>query len=257
MDYLSNAFSVLDLDAEDDQVDVVASPSISTSSKATPVSTNNTESSRNKLNGSVSGLGLEKEKQHEQNLVTSSTAYKMPLVWIDMEMTGLNIEVDRILEIACIITDGNLTKSVEGPDLIIHQSKECLDQMGEWCQSHHAASGLTDKVLQSSVSEREAEKQVIEFVKRHIGTYTPLLAGNSVYVDFLFLKKYLPDLASLFSHVVVDVSSVKALCIRWYPRDQKRAPPKENKHRAMDDIRESVRELKYYKENIFKARSKK
>ncbi|GKV08274.1 hypothetical protein SLEP1_g19931 [Rubroshorea leprosula] len=126
--------------------------------------------------------------------------------------------------------------------------------MGEWCQNHHAASGLTEKVLHSTIGEREAEKQVIDFVKKHVGTYTPLLAGNSVYNDFIFLKKYMPELASLFSHVLVDVSSVKALCIRWYPGDQKRAPAKENKHRAMDDIRESIKELKYYKEKIFKAK---
>ncbi|KAK8514498.1 hypothetical protein V6N12_009199 [Hibiscus sabdariffa] len=164
-------------------------------------------------------------------------------------------------------------ESLEGPDLVIHQSKECLDRMGEWCQNHHAASGLTKKVLRSTISEREAEKQVnkdiinwhhlifffsvIEFVKTNIGTYTPHLAGNSVYMDFIFLKKYMPDLASLFSHVVVDVSSVRALCIRWYPRDQKKAPAKEKKHRAMDDIRESILELKYFKETIFKAKSKK
>ncbi|ONI21169.1 hypothetical protein PRUPE_2G051000 [Prunus persica] len=103
-------------------------------------------------------------------------------------MTGLNVEVDRILEIACIITDGKLTKSVEGPDLVIHQTKECLDRMGEWCRSHHKASGLTKKMLESTISEREAEKQVIEFVTRIVGTYTPQLAGNSVYVDFAFLK---------------------------------------------------------------------
>ncbi|XP_044506249.1 oligoribonuclease-like isoform X3 [Mangifera indica] len=202
METLTNIFSVLQLDAEDDQLQ---SPS--------PSST-----SRN---------------------------------------SGLNIEVDRILEIACIITDGKLTKSVEGPDLVIHQSKECLDSMGEWCHSHHKASGLTQKVLLSTLSEREAEEQVIEFVNRNVGTYTPLLAGNSVYVDFLFLKKYMPDLASLFSHVLVDVSSVKALCVRWYPRENRKAPSKENKHRALDDIRESIAELKYYKESIFRSKSKK
>ncbi|RZC86954.1 hypothetical protein C5167_030311 [Papaver somniferum] len=187
---------------------------------------------------------------------TTSEEYRMPLVWIDLEMTGLNIEIDRILEIACIITDGNLEKSVEGPDLVINQTKECLDNMGEWCKEHHAASGLTDRVLNSAITEREAEKQVMEFVKKHVGYNTALLAGNSIYVDFQYLKKYMPELASLFSHVVVDVSSVKALCCRWFPRDNKKAPSKENKHRAMDDIRESIRELRYYKQNIFKARSK-
>ncbi|XP_057441569.1 putative disease resistance protein RGA4 [Lotus japonicus] len=145
----------------------------------------------------------------------------------------------------------------QGPDLVIHQTKECLDRMGEWCQSHHAASGLTKRVLESTISEREAEKQVIDFVKKHVGKYTPLLAGNSIYVDLQYLKKYMPELAGLFPHVLVDVSSVKALCIRWYPRDQKKAPIKENKHRALDDIRESIEELRYYKANIFKPKSKK
>ncbi|XP_024449954.1 oligoribonuclease isoform X1 [Populus trichocarpa] len=253
MNLLSNAFSLLEVDAEDDRVNIASS------SKSK--SSNNRGKSKKKVNDS--NLVVKIEKQNEENLVTSSSeVYKMPLVWIDLEMTvvlvaGLNTEVDRILEIACIITDGYLTKSVEGPDLVIHQSKECLDRMGEWCQSHHAASGLTNKVLGSKITERDAEKQVIEFVKRHVGTHTPLIAGNSVYVDFLFLKKYMPDLAGLFSHVVVDVSSVMALCMRWYPQDRRKAPQKENKHRALDDIRESIRELKYYKENMFKPKSKK
>ncbi|XP_011008387.1 PREDICTED: oligoribonuclease isoform X2 [Populus euphratica] len=255
MSRLSNSFSLLELDADDDRVNIASS----SSSKSK--SSNNRGKSKKKVNDS--NVVVEKEKQNEENLVTSSSeVYKMPLVWIDLEMTvvlvaGLNTEVDRILEIACIITDGYLTKSVEGPDLVIHQSKECLDRMGEWCQRHHAASGLTNKVLGSKITEREAEKQVIGFVKRHVGTHTPLIAGNSVYVDLLFLKKYMPDLAGLFSHVVVDVSSVKALCMRWYPQDQRKAPQKENKHRALDDIRESIRELQYYKENMFKPKSKK
>ncbi|KAK9141299.1 hypothetical protein Scep_010980 [Stephania cephalantha] len=183
----------------------------------------------------------------------------MPLVWIDLEMTGLDVDKDRILEIACVITDGNLTKIFEGPDLVIHQSEECLGNMGEWCQIHHGASGLTKMVRQSKLSEQDAEKQIIRFVKKHIDSSAvlPLLAGNSVYVDLLFLKKYMPNLASLFYHVLVDVSSVKALCIRWYPRDNKRAPSKVNKHRAMDDIKESIQELKFYKENIFKVKNKK
>ncbi|KAL5583086.1 hypothetical protein UlMin_015528 [Ulmus minor] len=247
MESLANAFSVLILDAEDnDQARATVSDA------SNPVE--GTTTSGSSTDGVVP---VENEKKNQINVDSPLVEYKLPLVWIDLEMTGLNVEVDRILEIACIITDGTLTKSIEGPDLVIHQSKECMDKMGEWCQTHHEASGLTKKVLDSTISESEAEKQVIEFVKRNIGTYTPLLAGNSVYVDFIFLKKYMPDLASLFSHVVVDVSSVKALCIRWYPRDKRRAPSKETKHRAMDDIRESISELKFYKENIFKTKSKK
>ncbi|KAI9073114.1 hypothetical protein K1719_044923 [Acacia pycnantha] len=233
MEALRNGFSVLELDADDSKVTVNSVASAAT--------------------GSTSASGR-CEKENQQSIAPPSNEYKLPLVWIDLEMTGLNIEVDRILEIACIITDGNLTKTLEGPDLVIRQTKECLDKMGEWCQSHHAASGLTKKVLQSTISEREAEKQVIEFVKRNVGSYTPHLAGNSIYVDLLFLKKYMPELAALFSHVLVDVSSVKALCVRWYPKDQRKAPTKENKHRALDDIRESIEELRTPRSRIFSSR---
>ncbi|KAJ7964907.1 Oligoribonuclease [Quillaja saponaria] len=250
MEQLADAFSVLELDAEDDKLHSDSAASTITGS------TSSTGTIDKKVNGSANTLLVKNEKQNQQDVVSPSIDYKLPLVWMDLEMTGLNVEVDRILEIACIITDGTLRNEVEGPDLVIHQSKECLDRMGEWCQSHHAASGLTKKVLQSTISEREAENQVIEFVKRNVGSYTPLLAGNSIYVDLLFLKKYMPELAALFSHVLVDVSSVKALFIRWYPKDQKKAPSKENRHRAMDDIRESITELRYYKEKLFKSQSR-
>ncbi|KAI6685407.1 hypothetical protein NL676_031320 [Syzygium grande] len=246
---LTNAFAVLGLDAGDDRLDD-GSPAAPTAAREK----NGSSAKKNKkANGSGNGVPMKNDKPDEGSSVMPSTEYRMPLVWIDLEMTGLDVEVDRILEIACIITDGSLNKSIEGPDLVIHQSKECLDRMGEWCRDHHAASGLTKRVLDSTITEREAEMQVKEFVKKNVGSYTPHLAGNSVYVDLIFLKKYMPDLASLFSHVLVDVSSVKALCIRWYPRDLKKAPLKENRHRAMDDIRESISELKYYKENLFKA----
>ncbi|KAK8466956.1 hypothetical protein PHAVU_008G205900 [Phaseolus vulgaris] len=202
MEKLANSFSVLGLDAEDSHVPTTAG---SNGDKG--------------VNPDIGIIPVKKKKQYQEDPVTPCE-YKLPLVWIDLEMTGLNIEVDRILEIACIITDGYLTKTVEGPDLVIHQTEECLGRMGEWCQNHHGSSGLTKKVQQSTISEGEAEKQVIEFVQRHLNvdSHTPLLAGNSIYVDFQFLKKYMPTLASLFSHVLVDVSSVKALCIRWFPK---------------------------------------
>ncbi|KAL2488415.1 Oligoribonuclease [Forsythia ovata] len=248
MNELSNAFSLLDLDVEDAKEHTMTATADDGDSERVKEQGN----VKRKDKHSGDGTSLKNENKIHQNSELIPEEYKLPLVWIDLEMTGLNVEVDRILEIACIITDGNLTKLIEGPDLVIHQSKECLDKMGEWCQKHHGESGLTEKVLHSTISEQEAEKQVIEFVKRHVGTYTPLLAGNSVYVDLQFLKKYMPDLAGLFPHILVDVSSVKALCLRWYPRDNRKAPQKENKHRAMDDIKESIAELKYYKEHIFK-----
>lgn len=252
MNELSNAFSLLEVDVADEE-----------DLKGIVVANNGVNSKGKKGKGKKDsenhgGTTLTNdENKTDQTAKEAYEEYRQPLVWIDLEMTGLNVDVDRILEIACIVTDGNLTKSIEGPDLVIHQTEECLDKMGEWCQSHHGESGLTKRVLQSKLSEEEAEEKVVEFVKRHVGSYTPLLAGNSVYVDLLFLKKYMPKLASLFPHVLVDVSSLKALCIRWYPRDNKKAPQKTNKHRAMDDIKESIAELKFYKNNIFKLKSRK
>ncbi|CAA6654246.1 unnamed protein product [Spirodela intermedia] len=247
---LSNAFSVLDLDAEDDS-EQTSTAGISAAAKS---ATNGNHVRKSDNGNNISLMNERRPEVNELSCAKVLEEYRMPLAWIDLEMTGLDVSVDRILEIACIVTNGNLTKSVEGPDLVIHQPKECLDSMGEWCQEHHGASGLTNKVLESTITESEAEKQVIDFINKHVGSsYKLHLAGNSVYMDLLFLKKYMPDLARLFSHVVVDVSSVKALCARWYPKESKKAPSKENNHRAMDDIRESIKELKYYKDNIFKA----
>ncbi|CAN1346535.1 At2g26970 [Linum perenne] len=248
MERLTNVFSVLDLDVEDDR------PSAAASSSSSPVMRRWT---MDNLFAGKEKKAVKNDKPNQQERVAPSGAYSMPLVWIDLEMTGLDVEVDRIIEIACIITDGKLTKLVEGPELVIHQTEDCMNKMGEWCQTHHGASGLTERVIQSTVSEREAELQVIEFIKKHVGTYTPQIAGNSVYMDLLFIRKYMPDLASLFSHVIVDVSSVRSLCIRWYRKDHERAPAKSNKHRALDDIKESINELKYYKESIFKAKKSK
>ncbi|KAL3693416.1 hypothetical protein R1sor_007067 [Riccia sorocarpa] len=175
-----------------------------------------------------------------------------PLVWIDLEMTGLDIKKDRILEIACVITDGKLDKVIEGPDLIINQPDDALAGMNDWCQEHHTASGLVEGVRRSTISEQEAEQQVLDFVNQYVIGGKAQIAGNSVYVDLQFIKKYMPKLAEIFSHIVVDVSSVRALCVRWFPHDADRAPEKKKNHRALDDIMESIEELRYMKKSIFK-----
>ncbi|CAL5033122.1 unnamed protein product [Urochloa decumbens] len=243
MSKLANMFAVLNLDADDDREEVEKPTSSKAEADAAPkkpVKSNQNKAMIVNYDG--------------ENLASSASDYRMPLVWIDLEMTGLDITKDRILEIACIITDGKLTKRIEGPDLVIRQSNECLDGMNEWCQVHHVESGLAEQVLKSEISEHDAEKQVLEFIRKYIGSATPLIAGNSVYMDLLFLKKYMPQLAGIFSHVIVDVSSITALCSRWFPKEKKAAPRKEKNHRALDDIRESIKELQYYKENIFKSR---
>lgn len=192
-------------------------------------------------------------------LLSSTFTLKKPLVWIDLEMTGLKIENDRILEIACIITDGKLDKMVQGPDLIINQPEECLQNMDQWCQEHHTSSGLVEQVRRSNITEKEAEKEVLELVLKHCPRDKQCpdrvyahLAGNSVYTDFFFLKKYMPSLAEVFPHVIVDVSSIRTLCFRWLPEVNYRAPPKKRSHRAFDDIKESITELKYFQKNFFR-----
>ncbi|KAL0910659.1 hypothetical protein M5K25_021661 [Dendrobium thyrsiflorum] len=161
--------------------------------------------------------------------------------------TGLELEVDRILEIACVITDGKLTTSMEGPDLVINQSKECLDNMGEWCREHHAASG--NKLCKESYWVSNASfGWKFRICGLHVSEEAEVYACKSVVA-----MKYMPCLAGIFPHVLVDVSSITALCMRWFPKERKAAPTKEKRHRAMDDIKESIRELKYYKESIFKG----
>ncbi|TVU13500.1 hypothetical protein EJB05_40559, partial [Eragrostis curvula] len=259
MSNLVNMFAVLNLDAEDDREEgEKPAPSKAEAAEVAPKLERGSQNKSMIVN------------YDGDNLASSSCDYKLPLVWIDLEMTGesffqhkshvsdcLDVSKDRILEIACIITDGKLTKRIEGPDLVIRQSKECLDDMNEWCKIHHVASGLAEQVLKSETSEQDAEKQVLDFIRRYIGSANPLIAGNSVYMDLIFLKKYMPQLAGIFSHVIVDVSSITALCIRWFPKERKEAPRKGKNHRSMDDIRESIEELQYYKENIFKSRRSK
>ncbi|KAI8367598.1 ribonuclease H-like domain-containing protein [Radiomyces spectabilis] len=173
-----------------------------------------------------------------------------PLVWIDCEMTGLDIEKDHLIEIAVLITDGDLNIQAEGPELIIHQSKETMDAMNDWCKEHHGASGLTDAVLKSTVTVEDAEKQVLAFLKEHIPASQAPLAGNSVHADKRFLEKEMPDLVRYLHYRIVDVSTIKELTKRWYP-DVASGLVKKGAHRALDDIKESIDELKYYRQHVF------
>lgn len=163
-----------------------------------------------------------------------------PLVWIDCEMTGLEVETCALIEIAVLVTDGQLRTVVEGPDLVIAQSEEVLAGMNAWCVEHHGKSGLTERVRASTVSLAEAEEQCLAFVSRFCAHGTAQLAGNSVHVDLSFLKRYMPRLAAHLSYRVVDVSSISALGWRWYPSTMRRQPRKECAHTAKADILESL-----------------
>ena len=177
------------------------------------------------------------------------------LVWIDLEMSGLDPERERILEIATLVTDSELELVAEGPSLVIHQPDELLAEMDEWNTSHHQASGLTEKVRASTVSEADAEAQTLAFVREHCTEKQAPLAGNSVHHDRRFLSRYMSSLNEFLSYRIVDVSTIKELARRWYPREAAAAPPKKEAHRALDDIRESIEELRYWRSSIFRERS--
>jgi len=176
------------------------------------------------------------------------------LVWMDLEMTGLDPERERIIELAALITDGELNLVAEGPDLVIHQPDELLAAMDDWNTKHHTASGLVDKVKASTVSEVEAEAAVVAFIAEHCKKERPPLAGNSIHQDRRFIHKYLPGLDARLHYRMVDVSTVKELGRRWYPSIYERRPPKHETHRALDDIRESIAELRFYRDNLFAPR---
>ncbi len=173
------------------------------------------------------------------------------LVWIDLEMTGLYPDRDRIIEIASIVTDSDLNIVAEGPVIAIHQSEELLDGMDEWNTTTHTATGLVERVRASAISEQEAEQQTIAFLSEYIPKGKSPLCGNSISQDRRFLYRYMRNLQDYMHYRNIDVSSVKELALRWYP-DIAAKFDKNNTHRALDDIRESIEELKFYREHIFK-----
>jgi oligoribonuclease len=174
------------------------------------------------------------------------------LAWMDLEMTGLNADRDLILEIAVLVTDDDLALVAEGPDLVVHAPAEALDAMEEIVVKMHADSGLRIAVEASTLSVEQAGVAVLEFLRQHVPEpRTVPLCGNSIATDRRFLARYLPEVDGWFHYRSIDVSTVKELCRRWYPEAYKAAPAKAGGHRAMDDIRESVAELTYYRSAIF------
>lgn len=169
-----------------------------------------------------------------------------------MEMSGLEPSRDRVLEIATIITTGDLDIVQLGPDLVIHQPDEVLATMDAWNTAHHGASGLTEKVRASSVTEGEAEALTMSFIDIHFGARDrPVLCGNSIHQDRRFVRRYMPALDARLHYRMVDVSTIKELARRWYPTEVAAMPPKNDSHRALDDIRESIAELRWYREHVF------
>ena len=174
---------------------------------------------------------------------------KSNLVWIDLEMSGLNPQTDEILEIATVITDKNLNILAEGPSLVVHQPDAVLAAMNEWCTIHHAQSGLTARVKNSQISLAQAEQETLAFVEHWVEQGVSPLCGNSIWQDRRFLIKYMPTLEAHFHYRNIDVSTLKELAARWQPQVLD-GVVKKGSHRALDDIVESIEELRHYREHF-------
>ena len=177
------------------------------------------------------------------------------LIWMDLEMTGLDVERHVIVEIATLVTDDELNIIAEGPDLVIHQPDEALAQMDDFVTNMHTTSGLLDLIKASTITVEDAMRQTLEFIQIHSPEQGKIpLCGNSIRTDRTFLDKYMPEIEHWLHYRCVDVSTVKELVRRWNPGLEHARPKSEGiTHRAMDDIRDSVAELKFYRERVFKS----
>lgn len=174
------------------------------------------------------------------------------LVWMDLEMTGLDPQTDRIIEIATLVTDSQLRIIEQGPELVIHQPEALISQMDDWNRTQHGESGLIDRVRRSETSEQQACRATLDFISRFCERRSAPLAGNSIHQDRRFLSRYMPELDSFLHYRNVDVSTIKELARRWYPEVLSQAPPKRKTHRALEDVLESVEELRFYREQVFR-----
>ncbi|OQV21558.1 Oligoribonuclease, mitochondrial [Hypsibius exemplaris] len=175
------------------------------------------------------------------------------IIWVDLEMSGLEPETQTIVEMACVITDGQLNVIAESPNLIINHPEVVLKDMSDWCKDSFGKSGLLAEICESKTSLSQAEEIMLAFVRAHTNAKTSPLAGNSVHMDRLFLRKYMPSFTEHLHYRIMDVSSVKEMVRRWYPEVLTQMPPKKEAHRAMSDIKESIAELQWYRQNVFRS----
>jgi oligoribonuclease len=174
------------------------------------------------------------------------------LIWIDLEMTGLDPDFDRIIEIATVVTDPQLNVIAEGAVFVIHQSEHLLSVLDEWNIAHHGSSGLLDKVRSSTVTAVEAEQQTLAFLQRHVAAGQSPMCGNSIGLDRRFLYRYMPSLERFFHYRSIDVSTIKELARCWAPTMLANVD-KQSSHRAINDIHDSIEELRYYRQHFFKC----
>lgn len=192
-------------------------------------------------------------KRTPRNINTMTpAAHDANLIWIDLEMTGLNAERDLIIEIATVVTDKELNVLATGPVLAIKQSDAVLASMDDWNKKFHGQSGLIERVKQSHITEAEAERLTLEFVKAWVAPQKSPMCGNSICQDRRFLAKYMPQLEAYFHYRNLDVSTLKELALRWAP-DVKQAFQKKNAHQALEDILESIEELRHYRRHLMKV----
>lgn len=173
------------------------------------------------------------------------------LIWIDLEMTGLNPDADRVIELAIVVTDSNLATVAESPVLVVHQDETVLDAMDDWNKSTHGRSGLIDKVRSSRLVESEAERGMLDFLVQYVPAKASPMCGNSICQDRRFLARWMPDLEAYFHYRNLDVSTLKELVRRWKP-SLARGVVKSGKHEALADIYESIEEMKYYREHFIR-----
>jgi oligoribonuclease len=183
---------------------------------------------------------------------TPGSSHDERLVWLDMEMTGLDPDNDRIIEVALVVTDGNLVTLAEAPVYAIHQTDAVLAGMDNWNTATHARSGLTERVRTSTTTEAEVEEALIEFLKKHVGRGKSPMCGNSICQDRRFMARSMPKLEAFFHYRNLDVSTLKELCKRWKP-EVAASFKKHQKHEALADIHESIEELKHYREHFLKV----
>ena len=174
------------------------------------------------------------------------------LIWIDLEMTGLDTTSDLIIEIATVVTDGQLNILAEGPMLAIHQSDDALHGMDEWNTRQHGKSGLTERVRKSTINEKQAEQQTIDFLSQYVGKGESPMCGNSICQDRRFMARCMPELEDYFHYRNLDVSTIKELVVRWSP-DLVKGFKKGGSHLALDDTRDSIREMLYYREHFIRG----
>lgn len=173
------------------------------------------------------------------------------LIWLDMEMTGLNPDTDRIIEVAMIVTDSQLNVLAESPVLVVHQSDAVLDGMDDWNKNTHGKTGLIDKVKASTLTEAEAEAQLLAWMQEYVPARTSPMCGNTVHQDRRFMARWMPKLEEYFHYRNLDVSTLKELARRWKPEVAK-GVVKKGRHEALADIMESIEELRYYRETFIK-----